>query len=63
MGSAEYEAPYTGEFPWHKSDKRLYEYACHEGNYSLANTLRGARVLEAEWIKEHGEPPTAGGTP
>ena len=49
-------APYTGEFPWPKSDQRLYEYACHEGNYSLANTLRGARVLEARWIKEHGEP-------
>ena len=49
-------APYTGEFPWPKSEKRLYEYACHEGNYSMANTLRGARVLEAKWIKEHGEP-------
>ncbi|MXY57815.1 MAG: hypothetical protein F4Y41_15715 [Gammaproteobacteria bacterium] len=49
-------APYTGEFPWPKSDKRLYEYACHEGNYSMVNTLRGARVLEAKWIEEHGEP-------
>ena len=34
-----------------------------KGNYSLANTLRGARVLEAEWIEEHGEPPAAGDTP
>ncbi len=24
----------------------IYEYACHEGNYSLANILRGARVQE-----------------
>jgi hypothetical protein len=24
----------------------LYEYACHEGNYSIANVLRGARVEE-----------------
>ena len=24
----------------------VYEFACHEGNYSLANTLRGARALE-----------------
>ena len=24
----------------------LFEYACHEGNYSLANVLRGARVEE-----------------
>ena len=52
----DYEAPYTGEFPWGKSDKRLYEYACHEGNYSLANTLRGARALERKWIERHGPP-------
>ena len=25
---------------------QLYEYACHEGNYGMVNTLRGARVLE-----------------
>ncbi len=24
----------------------LYEYACHEGNYSIANVLAGARILE-----------------
>jgi len=26
----------------------VYEYACHEGNYSMGGTLRGARVLEAD---------------
>ena len=26
----------------------LYEYACTEGNYGLANILRGARVEEQE---------------
>ena len=25
----------------------IYEYACHEGNYSLPNILAGARVEEA----------------
>jgi hypothetical protein len=25
----------------------LYEYACTEGNYGLANILRGARVEDA----------------
>jgi hypothetical protein len=25
----------------------MYEYACHEGNYSLANVLKGARAQEA----------------
>ena len=49
-------APYTGEMPWPKSDSPLYEYACHEGNYSMGNTLRGARHLERVWIEEHGEP-------
>ena len=50
----DYEAPYTGEFPWTKSDKRMYEYACHEGNYSMANTLSGARNLERKWIEKNG---------
>jgi len=26
----------------------LYEYACHEGNYSLPNMLRGYRISERE---------------
>ncbi len=26
---------------------QLWEYACHEGNYAMINTLSGARVLEA----------------
>ena len=26
----------------------IYEFACHEGNYAIANTLRGARLQEAE---------------
>ena len=53
-------ASYSGEFPWTKSAKRLYEYACHEGNYSLANTLRGARALERKWIERHGQPDNPG---
>ena len=30
---------------------QLYEYACHEGNYSIANVLRGARAQEEEQEK------------
>ena len=41
-------APYSGELPWPKTDASLYEYACHEGNYSMANTLRGARHQERQ---------------
>ena len=29
-----------------KSDERIYEYACHEGNYALPDILRGARFQE-----------------
>jgi hypothetical protein len=24
----------------------MFEYACHEGNYGIVNTLRGARAEE-----------------
>ena len=34
-------------FPMAKVDIPLYETACHEGNYSMRNTLSGARAEEA----------------
>lgn len=42
--------PWTGEFVWPATDARIFEYACHEGNYSFAGILRGARILEADAI-------------
>ena len=54
----EYEAPYSGELPWAKTTQKSYEYACHEGNYAAGNTLRGARLLEAEF--EKGQSSTGG---
>jgi hypothetical protein len=30
------------------NDEKIYEYACHEANYSMTNMLRGARLQEAE---------------
>ncbi len=44
----DYEAPYSGQFTWPQTQDRLYEYACHEGNYSMGGILRGARLLESE---------------
>jgi hypothetical protein len=44
--------PWSGELPITKIDGQLYEYACHEANYPLANTLRGARVAEQEAAKK-----------
>ena len=41
-------APWTGEYPWPATDERVFEYACHEGNYALGGILRGARVLERD---------------
>ena len=41
-------APWTGEYVWRASDDRIFEYACHEGNYALGNIMRGARLLEKE---------------
>jgi hypothetical protein len=38
--------PWTGEIIMAKTSGRLYEYACHEGNYSMMNILRAARVAE-----------------
>ncbi len=38
---------FSGEFPFVRTDGDLYEYACHEGNYSMPNILAGERVLEA----------------
>jgi hypothetical protein len=43
-----WDRPWTGEYPWVASNEMIYEYACHEGNYSLPDVLRGARVTEKE---------------
>jgi hypothetical protein len=36
--------PWTVEIPVTKSQGRLFEYACHEGNYGMAGALAGARA-------------------
>jgi len=38
--------PFTGALTMQRGHD-LYEFACHEGNYGLANILRGARVQES----------------
>jgi hypothetical protein len=43
--------PWTGEYTWPATDEPMYEYACHEGNYAMANILRGARLKEANDAK------------
>jgi hypothetical protein len=41
---ATWERPWTVEIPVTKSQGRLFEYACHEGNYGMAGALAGARA-------------------
>ena len=38
--------PWTARVPMRKSDEKMYEYACHEGNYGMHNILSGARADE-----------------
>jgi hypothetical protein len=49
-------APWTGEYVWRASDEKVYEYACHEGNYAMEGILRGARLLEAEAMEKGSGP-------
>ncbi len=45
---ATWAEPWGGVYPLTKLDGLLYEYACTEGNYGMANILSGARVAERE---------------
>jgi len=50
----DYSDSYSGEMVWPKSNQVPYEYACHEGNYAMSATLRGARVREQEHREQNG---------
>jgi hypothetical protein len=39
---------WRGEMPLRATRDAMFEYACHEGNYSFANALAGARKIEKE---------------
>jgi hypothetical protein len=43
-----YTQVWRGELPLLAADGQIYEYACHEGNYSLTGILAGARQEDAE---------------
>jgi hypothetical protein len=38
--------PWTAEWSFRSSDASMFPVECHEGNYSIENTLRGARAEE-----------------
>jgi hypothetical protein len=42
-----WDRPWSGEYEFTSSKGRIFEYACHEGNYALEGILSGARADEA----------------
>jgi len=44
--------PWSAEIPMRHAEGRPYEYACHEGNYGLEDTLKGARALDKKNAEE-----------
>jgi hypothetical protein len=47
-----YTAPWLAEYALTPSSQPLYEFACHEGNYSLPNILAGARQKDRDAAAE-----------
>jgi len=45
--------PWTAEFPMTKTDEKIYEFACHEGNEAMGGVLRGARAEEKRAAQGH----------
>ena len=43
-----FTAPWSARLPIRKIPDTLFEYACHEANYSMESMLKGARLSEAE---------------
>jgi hypothetical protein len=51
-----WDKPWGGEYELVRGG-RMFEYACHEGNYGLANILAGARAEEAEAAARKNQAP------
>ena len=52
-----YTEAWGGEIPIKKLNDKLYEYACHEGNYGLTGVMSGARYeerMEAQGSSDSG---------
>jgi hypothetical protein len=45
-----YSQPWSGELPMNLTQDRVFEYACHEGNYAMPGILAGARRAEADGV-------------
>jgi len=43
-----YSMPWGGQIPFERFNDQVLEYDCHEGNYAIENSLRGARYQERQ---------------
>jgi hypothetical protein len=43
---ATWTRPWTVQLPMTRTTEQIYEYACHEGNYSMPGMMKGARAME-----------------
>lgn len=50
-----YTQVWTGEIPLRRSNERVFEYACHEGNYAMPGILRGDALGRDTAIEANGE--------
>jgi hypothetical protein len=48
-----YKQPWRGEYSFNRSKDRVFEYACHEGNYALPGVLAGAREQEKRDVEKN----------
>jgi len=46
---------WTAESTFLAVSEKLYEYACHEGNYAMVDMLRGARLEENKAAEDAGK--------
>lgn len=51
--SSFYTEPWSGEFSFYSLDGNVYEYSCHEGNYSMPGILRGGQMEAARLAEEN----------
>ena len=51
---AVYTSAWRGQMPLTRLEDRLYEFACHEGNYGLINILEGGRSNDRKGLAHTG---------
>jgi len=56
---AMYARPWTAVLPMAKAEGPILEYACHEGNYAIANVLSGYRSQETRSAAAQGRSPAS----